>query len=75
MPRFEKGDRVRVDLPDETDPDHDEFHGEHGTVIDVIEDDAGKTTGSESDSRLYRIEVEDGRTHDFRKRDLRPPIV
>lgn len=75
MPRFEKGDRVRIDLPNETDPDHDEFHGEHGTVIDVIKDDAGRETGIESDSRLYRIKLEGGQTHDFRERDLRPPIA
>jgi ribosomal protein L21E len=75
MPRFETGDRVRIDIPDETDTDHDAFHGEHGTITDVIEDDAGEITGSESDSRLYRIEVEEGGTHDFRERDLRPPIA
>lgn len=74
MPRFEKGDRVRVDIPDETDPDHDEFHGEHGTVIDVIEDTAGEATGDDRDSYLFRIELDSGATIDLRWRDLRPPI-
>jgi ribosomal protein L21E len=39
MPTFEPGDRVRVDITDTTDPDFD-WHGEHGTVVDVLEDDA-----------------------------------
>lgn len=74
MPRFEEGDRVRVDIPDETDPDHDEFHGEHGTVINVIEDAAGKATDDKRDSRLFRVELDDGGTVDFRWRDRRSPI-
>lgn len=74
MPRFEEGDRVRVDIPDETDLDHDELHGKHGIVVRVLADDAGVTTGDERDSLLYRIEVEDGQKHDFREPDLRPPL-
>lgn len=74
MPRFEEGDRVRVDIPNETDPDHDELHGKHGTVVELLSDDAGETTGSEQDSVIYCIEVENGQTHDFREHDLRPPI-
>jgi len=74
MPRFEEGDRVRVDIPDETDPDHDELHGKHGIVVELLSDDAGETTGSEQDSVIYRIEVENDQTHDFREHDLRPPI-
>ncbi|UBF21527.1 putative ribosomal protein L21e [Halorubrum virus HRTV-24] len=74
MTRFEKGDRVRVDLPDESDPDHDQFHGEHGTVVDILQDDAGAVTGDERDSRLFRVELESGNSIDLRWRDLRPPI-
>jgi hypothetical protein len=74
MRHFEEGDRVRVDIPDETDPDHDEFHGKHGTVVQVLSDEAGETTGSEQDSEIYRIETENGQTRDFRARDLRLPI-
>ncbi|NHX37291.1 MULTISPECIES: hypothetical protein [Halolamina] len=74
MPRFENGDRVRVDIPEETDPDHDELHGKHGTVVRILDDDAGETTGNERDSLLYRIEIEDDQIHDFREHDLRPPI-
>lgn len=74
MPRFDEGDRVRVDIPDETDPDHDEFHGEHGTVVAVLSDDAAASTGDERDSSLFRVELDDGVTTDLRWRDLRPPI-
>ncbi|UBF21801.1 putative ribosomal protein L21e [Halorubrum virus HSTV-3] len=74
MTRFEKGDRVRVDLPDESDPDHDQFHGEHGTVVDILQDDAGAVTGDERDSRLFRVELDSGNSIDLRWRDLRPPI-
>jgi ribosomal protein L21E len=74
MPRFEEGDRVRIDIPDESDPDHDELHGTHGTVVAVREDDAGKETGDERNRYLFRVELERGETLDFRWRDLRPPI-
>lgn len=73
MPRFETGDRVRIDIPDETDPDH-RFHGRHGEIVDVIDDDAGKETGELQDSQIFRIQLEDDGKVDFRVRDLRPPI-
>jgi ribosomal protein L21E len=74
MPRFEEGDRVRVDIPDETDADHDAFHGEHGTVVAILKDDAGMTTGDDRDNELFRVELDEGETIDFRQRDIRPPI-
>lgn len=69
-----EGDRVRIDIPDETDPDYDVFHGQHGTVVDRFTDDAARETGDDRDMDIYRIEFEDGSTDDFRWRDLRPPI-
>jgi len=72
MKRFEEGDRVRIDIPDETDPDFDRYHGERGSVLEVINDDAGLTTGDERDSYLYRVELDLGVVRDFRWRDLRP---
>ena len=39
MSEFGQGDRVRIDIPDETDPDHEQYHGQHGTVIKIISDD------------------------------------
>jgi ribosomal protein L21E len=73
MQRFSKGDRVRVDIPDETDPDYERYHGVRGTVVAVINDDAGRATGDERDSLLFRVELEEGSMEDFRWRDLRPP--
>lgn len=72
--RFSTGDRVRIDIPDETDPDH-HLHGQHGTVVGMHEDEAGESTGDVRDSILFTIELEDGRELDFRWRDLRPPIT
>jgi len=73
MQRFSKGDRVRVDIPDETDPDYERYHGVRGTVVAVINDDAGRATGDERDSLLFRVELEEGSMEDFRWHDLRPP--
>jgi ribosomal protein L21E len=35
--RFDEGDRVRIDIPDETDPDFEAYHGETGEVVAVID--------------------------------------
>lgn len=74
MQRFSKGDRVRVDIPDEKDPDHEQYHGVHGQVVAVLTDDAEAVTGDRRDDRLYRVGLNSGETADFRWRDLRPPI-
>jgi len=72
MQRFEVDDRIRVDIPDETDPDHEQYHGVLGTVMEVLKDDAGHTTGDERDSFPFKVELDTGEKHDFRWRDLRP---
>lgn len=74
MPRFTEGDTVRVDIPDESDPDHERYHGVHGRVVEVMEDDAGETTGDERDETIFRVELKAGETADFRWSDLRPPL-
>jgi ribosomal protein L21E len=74
MTHFTEGDRVRIDIPDETDPDHDPFHGEHGRIVAVLTDDADAVTGDDRDTRLYRVELESGDRVDVRWRGLRPPI-
>ncbi|QGA81987.1 hypothetical protein [Halomicrobium sp. LC1Hm] len=75
MSEYDTGDRVRIDIPNAADPDHERLHGEHGEVVEVIDDDAGENTGDPRDSRLYRVRLEDGGdTEDVRWRDLRPPI-
>jgi len=70
---IQEGDRVRIDIPDETDPDY-RYHGEHGKVVKILDDDAGRETGNPQDSQIYRLRLESGETADFRLRDLRPPI-
>ena len=70
--RFSEDDRVRVDIPDKTDPDFDQYHGRCGTVVETIIDDASKATGDNRDDVLYRVKFEDGSAQDFRWRDLRP---
>ena len=72
MPAFTIGDRVRIDIPAETDPDFARYHGRVGTVVAVLEDDAGTVTGDPHDSRLYRVAPKDDTPHDLRWRDLRP---
>jgi hypothetical protein len=63
-----------VDEPDTTGSDHDRYHGIHGRVAEVLEDDAGEATGDKRDAGIYRVKLENGETADFRWRDLRPPI-
>ena len=74
MQRPSKGDRVRVDIPNETDPDHNQYHGDHGQIVDVLMDDADAVTGDTRDRQLYRVALDSGETVDFRRRDLRPPV-
>jgi len=74
MEQFTEGDRVRVDIPDETDPDHDFYHGVHGTVVEVLDDDAGAVRGDDRDGSIFRVELETGKTMNFRCRDLWSPL-
>jgi ribosomal protein L21E len=74
MSEYDVGDRVRIDIPDETDPDHKRYHGKHGQVVDVLEDEAGTLTGDERDSTIYRVEFSNGEELDLRYKSIRPPI-
>jgi hypothetical protein len=69
---YKTGDKVKIDIPDQTDPDYDSFHGSIGEVVEVIHDDAGQYTGDWRDSALYRVEFEGEQKADFRWRDIRP---
>lgn len=69
-----EGDRVRIDIPEERDPDQAMYHGEHGTVVNVLSDEADAVTGDERDAVIYRVELESGEQADFSWRDLRPPL-
>jgi len=70
--RFNIGDRVRIDIPDETDTDHEQLHNRHGEVIDILEDDADNLTGDSRDAVVYRVQLDDGTKTDVRWCDLPP---
>lgn len=72
MGAIDEGDRVRIDIPDSSDPDFDRLHGRSGTVVEVLEDDAGAETGDQRDSYLFTVELDDGETAQVRWRDIRP---
>ena len=72
MQRFVEGDRVRIDIPDLDDPDHEDYHNRVGEIVDTHKDDAGRTTGDERDSLVYIVGFDDNTVHKFRWRDLRP---
>lgn len=74
MIRFEAGDCVRIDIPDETDPDFDRLHDRFGTVVEVRQDDADDATGDERDRYIYNVKLSGGRTASLRWRDLRPVL-
>lgn len=57
MKRFDPGDTVRIDIPDETDPDHELLHGKRGMVIKVLSDDAGAVTGDEREGYLSGLKL------------------
>lgn len=70
---FDVGDRVRIDIPDETDPSH-RYHGKNGEIISVIPEGPGAANGGSEAGGTYRIELDIGGTVDVGPRDLRPPI-
>ena len=74
MPSLSVGTKVRIDIPDECDPDYEQFHGAHGEIVRVLSDDLGAVTGDGEDSQIYRVKLDTGEQADFRERDLRPPI-
>ncbi len=73
MKSVEPGDCVRIDIPNRGDPDF-QYHGEHGEVIEILQDDAGASTGDERDSYIYRVRLASGTQVDMRWRDLRPSL-
>lgn len=72
--RFVVGDRVRIDIPDETDPEFT-HHRKRGTVVAVREDDADDVTGDTRDRYLYEVQLSESEaTVALRWRDLRPVL-
>lgn len=74
MPDYDVGDRVRIDIPNETNPNHDQYHEEHGTIVDILEDDSDAFSGDEQESSIYRIQLDAGEKLDVRHLVIRPPI-
>lgn len=59
MRRLEAGDRVRADIPDGTDPDHERLHRKQGTFVGLVEGDADQETGDQRDSYLFRVNIDE----------------
>jgi len=74
MSEFHVGDRVRIDIPDETDHNHDRYHGEYGQIVDILADEAGMLTGDDRDSTIYRVQFSTGEELDLHHQSIRPPI-
>ena len=74
MAEFSTGDTVCIDIPDETDPDHDSYHGDHGRIIDVVKDEITTITGEQIDEPRYRIRLPDGEELELPAHAIRPPI-
>ena len=74
MQHFSRGDRVRIDIPEQIDPDHQDHHGKHGRIVAILSDDADTFTADPRDAQLYQVALDSGETADFRWRDLRPPL-
>ena len=74
MTEFSTGETVRIDIPDETDPDHDAYHGEHGQVIEIVEGEITTITGEQVEEIRYRIRLRDGEELELPAYSIRPPI-
>lgn len=66
------GDRVRIDIPDETHPNH-KHHGRNGEIIAVISGAHQSGMGGLQSGR-YRVELDTGGAVDVEAHYLRPPI-
>ena len=61
MHQYRLADRVRIDIPDETDPDF-EYHGEHGMIL------------SRQD-RVYKVALDEyDIVIEVTSREVRPPL-
>ncbi|MFB6362076.1 MAG: hypothetical protein ABEH59_12250 [Halobacteriales archaeon] len=68
---YDVGDRVRVVIPEDDDPDY-RYHDKDGEIEAVLQDDLSGITGDLRDDFLYRVVFQDealGRIS-FRHHDL-----
>ncbi|MFB6361338.1 MAG: hypothetical protein ABEH59_08460 [Halobacteriales archaeon] len=70
---FDVGDRVRIDIPDETHPDHP-YHGKNGEVIATIPVAETADATADQRGRQFRVALDVGGVVDVRPYFLRPPI-
>jgi len=74
MAEFSTGGAVRIDIPDKTDPDHDQYHGNHGHIIDVVKSEITTITGKQIEGSRYRVRLPDGEELELPAHAIRPPI-
>ena len=74
MAEFSTGDTVCIDIPDETDPDHDSYHSDHGRIIDVVKGEITTITGEQIEEPRYWIRLLDGEELELPAHAIRPPI-
>lgn len=70
---YEVGDRVRIDIPDETHPEH-LHHGTNGEIIAVMPDRQGQRPDIDPASVQYRVDLDTEGVVDVRAHFVRPPI-
>lgn len=69
---LEVGDRVRIDIPDETHPDH-HHHGTNGEIIAVLSA-IDRSSLDQRQAGRFRVELDTDGIVDVRAEYLRPPI-
>lgn len=74
MPEYHAGNRVRIDIPDATNRNHDQYHGKHGQIVEILKDESDTLTVDQRDSIIYQIQLSDGEKIDVRHHAIRPPI-
>ncbi len=71
---FTPGTRVRINIPDESDPGHDLFHGHKGTVLKRIGITGGLVRRDLRDEYLYRVKLDNHTKAVFVQSDLQSDI-
>ncbi|MFB6361140.1 MAG: hypothetical protein ABEH59_07435 [Halobacteriales archaeon] len=70
---YEVGDRVRIDIPDETHPDH-QYHGTNGEITAVIPGSETADTEADQFGIRFRVDLEIDEAIEIEAKYVRPPI-
>jgi len=70
--RFDAGDPVRIDIPDQMAPDYQRLHDTRGTVVEILKDDTEAVTGDLREGYIFHLMLDNWETVVVRWRDLRP---